>query len=228
MRIGFRLLPLALIGASMLVLVKAERMVGTVWTAPPEASRAAVPPRPAPMAALAQPAPPPPAPPPPAQPASAPPPAAPATPGPEAAAERALLESLRARRAEIDARQAAAAQRELLVTAAERRLAQRVEELAALQVRLETLERERAQREEAGLRGLVKLYEGMRPRDAAAIFDDLDMPVLVPIVDRMREARAAPVMAAMRPERARVLTAELTRLRAERVDQERADRGSAR
>ncbi|MCZ8148337.1 MAG: hypothetical protein O9325_10885 [Roseomonas sp.] len=228
MRVGFRLLPLALFGASMLVLVKAERMVWTVWTAPPEASRAAVPPRPAPMAALAQPAPAPPAPPPPAQPASAPPPATPAPPGPEAAAERALLESLRARRAEIDARQAAAAQRELLVTAAERRLAQRVEELAALQVRLETLERERAQREEAGLRGLVKLYEGMRPRDAAAIFDDLDMPVLVPIVDRMREARAAPVMAAMRPERARVLTAELTRLRAERVDQERADRGSAR
>jgi flagellar motility protein MotE (MotC chaperone) len=115
-----------------------------------------------------------------------------------------LLESLRARRAEIDARQAAATQREQLVTAAERRLAQRVEELTALQARLETLERERAQREEAGL------------------------PVLVPIVDRMREARAAPVMAAMRPERARALTAELTKLRAERLDQERADRGAAR
>jgi flagellar motility protein MotE (MotC chaperone) len=68
----------------------------------------------------------------------------------------------------------------------------------------------------------------MRPRDAATIFDDLDMPVLVPIVDRMREARAAPVMAAMRPERARALTTELTKLRAERVEQERADRGSAR
>ena len=139
-----------------------------------------------------------------------------------------MLESLRARRAEIEERQAAAMQREQLVTAAERRLAQRVEELAALQTRLETLERERAQREEAGLRGLVRLYEGMRPRDAAAIFDDLDMPVLVPIVDRMREARAAPVMAAMRPERARALTAELTKLRTERLDQERADRAAAR
>jgi hypothetical protein len=35
-------------------------------------------------------------------------------------------------------------------------------------------------------------------------------------------------MAAMRPERARALTAELTKLRSERVDQDRADRGSAR
>jgi flagellar motility protein MotE (MotC chaperone) len=86
------------------------------------------------------------------------------------------------------------------------------------------MERERSQREETGLRGLVRLYEGMRPRDAAAIFDELEMPVLLPIVDRMREARAAPVMAAMRPERARALTAELAKLRAERVEQDRADR----
>lgn len=226
MRVGIRLLPLALAGAAMLVLVKAERMVAPFWAASPEAPHDAAPSRPAPMAALAQPAPAQPAP---AQPTPAS--AAPATlapPGPEAAAERALLESLRARRAEIDARQAAATQREQLVTAAERRLAQRVEELTTLQARLETLERERAQREEAGLRGIVRLYEGMRPRDAAAIFDDLDMPVLVPIVDRMREARAAPVMAAMRPERARALTAELTKLRAERLEQERSDRASAR
>jgi flagellar motility protein MotE (MotC chaperone) len=43
------------------------------------------------------------------------------------------------------------------------------------------------------------------------------MPVLLPIVDRMREARASPVLGAMRPERARALTAELARLRAERI-----------
>ena len=57
---------------------------------------------------------------------------------------------------------------------------------------------------------------------AALIFDDLDMPVLLSIVDRMREAKAAPVMAAMRPDRARVLTSELARLRGERVETERA------
>jgi flagellar motility protein MotE (MotC chaperone) len=91
-----------------------------------------------------------------------------------------------------------------------------VQELSALQQRLEALERDRAEREEAGLRGLVKLYEGMRPRDAATIFDELEMPVLVRIVDRMREAKASPVMGAMRPDRARLLTAELARLRAER------------
>jgi flagellar motility protein MotE (MotC chaperone) len=132
-------------------------------------------------------------------------------------AERAVLEALRARRAEIEAREQAAAAREQVVLAAERRLSQRVEELSRLQQRLETLERDRVQREEAGMRGLVRLYEGMRPRDAATIFDDLEMPVLVRIVDRMRDAKASPVMGAMKPERARMLTTELARLRAERV-----------
>jgi flagellar motility protein MotE (MotC chaperone) len=148
----------------------------------------------------------------PAPPQSAPPPAA------EAAAERAVLDALRARRAELEAREEAARARELVVAAAERRLIQRVEELTAMQARLEALERERAAREESGLRGLVRLYEGMRPRDAAVIFDELEMPVLVRIVDRMREAKAAPVLGAMRPDRARALTSELARLRAERLE----------
>lgn len=227
MRPRLRLLPIVLGVAVLLLLAKGERLGAALWSgvtdwaaASPAPPQADPPPRSGPMAALAQPAP--------AAPAPAAPPAAPqAAPSPDATAERALLEQLRARRSEIEAREQAAIQREVIVAAAERRLSQRIEELAALQSRLETLERDRATREEAGLRGLVRLYEGMRPRDAAAIFDELDMPVLLPIVDRMREARAAPVMAAMRPDRARALTTELAKLRAERVEQDRAERSAA-
>jgi flagellar motility protein MotE (MotC chaperone) len=134
-------------------------------------------------------------------------------PAPDAVAERAVLEALRARRAEIEAREAALAQREMLVAAVERRLTGRLEELAALQQRLEAEARSRNERTEQGWRQMVRLYEGMRPRDAAGIFDDLDMPVLIQVVDRMREAKAAPVLAAMRPERARLVTTELARHR---------------
>lgn len=128
-------------------------------------------------------------------------------------AERALLESLRARRAEIEARDQALGEREMLIAAAERRLAERVETLSALQQRLESAEQARGEREEAGWRQMVKLYEGMRPRDAAAIFDELELPVLVQILSRMGERKAAPVLGAMRPERARLATAELARSR---------------
>ncbi len=233
MRARLRLLPAVLGVALLLSLAKGERLGGALWSgAAPVPGPTEPIARPGPMAAQAQSAPAAPAPATPvtAAPASGTPaPAAtpPAAPTPEAAAERAVLEQLRARRAEIEAREQAAMQREVIVAAAERRLSQRIEELSALQSRLEAMERERSQREETGLRGLVRLYEGMRPRDAAAIFDELEMPVLLPIVDRMREARAAPIVAAMRPDRARTLTAELAKFRAERADQDRADRTTA-
>ena len=139
-------------------------------------------------------------------------------PNPEQRAEQAVLEGLRARRLAIDAREQAMAARDVVLAAAERRLAQRIEELSALQRRLEMADLQRGEREDAGWKHLVKLYEGMRPRAAATIFDELELPVLVQVVDRMREAKAAAVLGVMRPERARLLTTELARHRARPIE----------
>lgn len=128
-------------------------------------------------------------------------------------AELKLLSNLRARRAQLDKREAELARRESEVQAAGKRLMARVEELAALKGQLEQLEAQRQARDETSWRGLVKVYETMKPRDAAVIFDDLDMQVLSQVADRMREAKLAPVLAAMQPERARALTDELSRIR---------------
>lgn len=144
-------------------------------------------------------------------------PPAPPPPPPEppiSAGERALLLDLRKRRAELDAREAALGQREAVLNAAEARLTARLGELDNLQKRLEALDAARRDRDEASWRGLVKLYESMKPRDAGAIFNDLDLPVLLPILDRMKEAKAAAILAAMQPERARLVTAELAQFRA--------------
>jgi flagellar motility protein MotE (MotC chaperone) len=204
-----RLLPAA-IGAMALLL--AARLPGLLLPGHPPAVAGLVPPAQASAPSQPQPQP---QPQPQAQPQRMPPPTpSPPEPTPEQRAERALLEGLRARRTELDAREQAAAAREMVLAAAERRLAQRIEELTALQQRLQAAGRTGSEREEAGWRQLVKLYEGMRPRDAAAIFDELDLPVLIQLVDRMREAKAAPVLGAMKPERARLLTAELARHRA--------------
>lgn len=215
-----RLLPLAILAMGGLFLVKAESLL-VAFRAPATLPAAVVAP-----ALAADPAPP--STPAPQRQAAAPPAAQPAAqqpvnladivrPDPAAQAERALLEQLRARRAEIEAREQAVAQQEVMLRAAEQRLGRRVEELAALQARLEALDRSRGEREEAGWRGLVRTYESMRPRDAAAIFNDLEMPVLVEILDRMGERKAAPVIGAMQPERARLVTTELARHRARRA-----------
>ena len=195
-----RLLPAALAAVVLLLVAKVSALVMDV----PQPQMALLP-----IAQASSPAPTPAA-----TPSPPPPPSVPEGPTPEQRAERLLLEGLRARRTELESRDQALAAREMVLAAAERRLSQRIEELGALQQRLEAIDRTRSEREEAGWRQMVKLYEGLRPRDAAAIFDDLEMPVLVQLMDRMREAKAAPVLGAMKPDRARLLTAELARHRA--------------
>ena len=103
----------------------------------------------------------------------------------------------------------------------------RAGELGALQNKLQDLEGARQQRDEAGWQGLVKLYETMKPRDAAVIFNDLQMSVLVPLVDRMKEAKAALIMAAMNPDKARDVTAQLAQVRTSRdISNKSAQKGS--
>ncbi len=143
------------------------------------------------------------------------PPAADPGPPPVSEAERTLLQDLRARKAELDARERATAEREAVLSAAEHKLSERVTELTALQTRLEQLDAERRRHDEANWAGLVKTYESMKPRDAATIFNDLDLAVLLPVLDRMKEAKAAPVLAAMQPERARLVTQRLAQMRSE-------------
>ncbi len=144
-----------------------------------------------------------------APPVAAPPPADP----PVSDSERALLLDLRARRTQMEAQEQALSTRETVLAAAEKRMAERVEQLSTLQARLEALDGTRRERDDANWRGLVKTYETMRPRDAAAILNDMDMPVLLQVLDRMKETKAAPVLAAMLPDRARSATAGLAAMR---------------
>jgi flagellar motility protein MotE (MotC chaperone) len=53
----------------------------------------------------------------------------------------------------------------------------------------------------------------MKPKDAATIFNDLAMPVLLQVLDRMKDAKAAAIMAAMNPDKARDVTTELAQMR---------------
>jgi flagellar motility protein MotE (MotC chaperone) len=129
--------------------------------------------------------------------------------------ERALLVDLRARRQELDKRDVALGERANLLAAAELRLNTRLDELKSLQGKLEALEKAREAQTDANMRGLIKVYEDMKPRDAAAIWNDLDMDVLLPLLDRMKESKASALLAAMDPVRAREVTARLAKRRTE-------------
>jgi flagellar motility protein MotE (MotC chaperone) len=112
-------------------------------------------------------------------------------------------------RSQIEARELRLTQREAAVAAAEKALADRAGELLAMQSHLQALVADYKDHDDAKWAALVKLYEGMRPRDAAVIFNGLDKPVLLEILGRMKPAKAGPVIALMQPENARQVTADL-------------------
>jgi flagellar motility protein MotE (MotC chaperone) len=202
LRLGsMRLLPITIFALASLLAVKSALLVRAAVPVP-DAGQQVVTTTPAATPAVGQPA------------AAKPPEET--VPPPVTDAERTVLLELRQRREELDARDAASAARESLLVAAEQKLSARVGELQALQAKLEALETARKEHEDVSWQGLVKLYEAMKPRDAATIFNDLEMPVLLQVVDRMKDAKAAPVLAAMQPDKARDLTGKLAQMRTQR------------
>ena len=141
--------------------------------------------------------------------AEAAPPPIPEGPPPMTESEAKVLLDLRARRQELEERETALAGRESVISAAEQKVSSRVDELKSLQQKLEGLDVNRRQQEESAWQGLVKVYEMMKPRDAAVIFNELAMPVLLPVIDRMKEAKAAAVLSLMTPDKARDVTTQL-------------------
>lgn len=129
------------------------------------------------------------------------------------AGDLALLEDLSARRAALDARARDIDTREQELALVEQKIAGRVAALKELQGQVEALMRQHDEQQEAQLRSLVKIYENMKPKDAAPIFDQLDMPILLDVIERMKEARVAPILALMDPERAKTVTQELAQRR---------------
>ncbi len=132
---------------------------------------------------------------------------------PISAAEREALQELRARRDQLDARERQLAIKENVLAAAETRVVARVSELSDLQARLQALEDSRKKREQADWQGLVRTYEAMRPRDAAAIMNGMETPVMLEVLDRMNDRKAALILAALPPDRARAATTALAEMR---------------
>jgi flagellar motility protein MotE (MotC chaperone) len=128
-----------------------------------------------------------------------------------------LLQDLAKRRDELDKRAAALDQREALLTATEQRMDDKLAELKAVQAQIEAGLQQQKDAQDAQYKSLVKTYEAMKPKDAARIFDSLEMDVLLEVTQRMKEAKLAPVLAAMDATKAQAVTVELAARRAPTV-----------
>lgn len=120
--------------------------------------------------------------------------------------QTALLQRLSDRRAELDKREADLQMREALVTAAEKKLDDRTKQLDALQAQVATLVDEKQAAEDASFKAIVSMYENMKPKDAAKIFDTLELNVLLKVARAMNPRKMSPVLAAMSSVPAQALT----------------------
>jgi flagellar motility protein MotE (MotC chaperone) len=130
---------------------------------------------------------------------------------PVSASERAILERLQSRRQELEARAREIDIRESLLKAAERRIDSRVEELKAVESRITTATDQKTETDAARFKGIITMYEGMKPKDAAKVFDRLEMSVLFDIASQIAPRKMSDILGLMVPEAAERLTVEMAR-----------------
>ena len=125
--------------------------------------------------------------------------------------ERAILERLQARRQELEQRAREIEIRESLLKSAEKRIEGRVEEAKATEAKISTATGQKAEQDAARFKSIITMYEGMKPKDAAKVFDRLEMSVLYDIASQIAPRKMSDILGLMQPEAAERLTVELAR-----------------
>jgi len=128
-------------------------------------------------------------------------------------AEFQVLQRLSERREELDKLRRDLALRENLLAATEKKLNAKLTELNGLKAKIEGLLKKHDEEQDAKLNSLVKIYETMKPKNAARIFEQLEMDILLDVVERMREAKTSLIFAAMDPSKAKAITSRLAERR---------------
>ncbi len=130
---------------------------------------------------------------------------------PVSASERAILERLQSRRQELEARSREIDIRESLLKEAEKRIQTKVDEMKAVEAKTAAENAQKADAENAKFKGIVTMYESMKPKDAAKVFDRLEMPVLIQISSQIAPRKMSDILGLMQTEAAERLTVELAR-----------------
>jgi flagellar motility protein MotE (MotC chaperone) len=125
--------------------------------------------------------------------------------------ERAVLERLQTRRQELDTRNRELEMRENLLRAAEKRLEAKVTELKSTESRVNTAMGTRDKVEAERFKSIITMYENMKAKDAARIFDRLDMKILVDVSTQMNPRKMSEILGQMSPDAAERLTVELAK-----------------
>ena len=131
---------------------------------------------------------------------------------PVSPSERAILERLQSRRQELEARAREIDIRESLLKAAEKRIeSQGRGDEGASNRGSPTATEQKTEADAARFKGIITMYESMKPKDAAKVFDRLEMSVLFQIASQIAPRKMSDILGLMSPEAAERLTIEMAR-----------------
>ncbi len=133
-----------------------------------------------------------------------------------------VLQRLVERRDMLDKRDKELDLRDNLLRASEARIDKKIAKLKDIEATIQDLLKKYDEQELKKLKSLVSIYEKMKPKDAARIFNSLDMDVLLDVTGLMKESKLAAILGKMEGERAKKLTVELaTRKQLPTLDQKK-------
>ena len=128
---------------------------------------------------------------------------------PPSQTERSLFERLGERREELQQRTREMEAREKLLQEQERRLEERLGQVKTVEETQKSVATARAAGDPSALKNLVIMYESMKPKEAARVFDRLPLEVLLSVVTQMNSRKMSEVLANMTPDNAEKLTVAL-------------------
>lgn len=120
-----------------------------------------------------------------------------------------ILQKLAQRREELDVRERNIEQRAGVLKAAEAQIDVKIAKLKELEASIKDLIGIYDEKEKDRINNLVKIYSTMKPKEAARLFNDMEMSLLVRVFEQMKESKSAPILALMNSAKANALTSEL-------------------
>ena len=120
-----------------------------------------------------------------------------------------ILQELAERREALDIRAKEIDKRAIQLKVAETEIDKKLQQLKEYEQRLSKLINQYTKKEQENINSLVKLYTSMKPKDAARIFNTMDIDITVAILKGMKPSASSAILSQMNSEKAQAITAEL-------------------
>lgn len=120
-----------------------------------------------------------------------------------------ILQELAERREALDLRSREIDKKAVQLKVAEEEIGKKLSQLKEYEVKLKKLINEYNEKEKQKINALVKMYSTMKPKDAARIFNTLDISIVVSLLREMKPSTSSAIVSQMNAEKAKAVTDEI-------------------